>query len=78
MINIDKIIKKRRLSKKDIAHKMGLSRVSLHRILNGNPTLENINKLAAVLEIPVSELFERQDRDGFYCPHCGERIRFSK
>ena len=78
MINIDKIIKQRRLSKKDIALKMGLSRVSLHRILNGNPTLDSINKLADALEIPVSDLFERQGRDGFYCPHCGERIRFCK
>lgn len=57
MIDIDNILKEKRLTKTDIAKRMGLSRESLYRILSGNPTLDNIVKLASALEIPVSELF---------------------
>lgn len=57
MIDIDIILKEKKLSKTDIAKRMGLSRESLYRILSGNPTLDNVVKLANALEIPVSELF---------------------
>lgn len=57
MIDIDTILKEKKLTKTDIARRMELSRESLYRILSGNPTLDNIVKLANALEIPISELF---------------------
>lgn len=56
-IDIDTLLKEKKLSKTDIAKKMGLSRESLYRILSGNPTLDNIVKLANALGESVSELF---------------------
>ena len=57
MINIDSILKEKGLNKTIVAERMGLSRESLYRILQGNPTLENIKKLADALEVSVSRLF---------------------
>jgi transcriptional regulator with XRE-family HTH domain len=53
---------------------MELSRESLYRILSGNPTLENIIKLAAALDISVAELFEEQASGTIACPKCGARL----
>lgn len=57
MENIDRILKQKKLTKKNLAKRMGISRGNLYRIINGNPTLENVNKLALGLEIPVWQLF---------------------
>jgi transcriptional regulator with XRE-family HTH domain len=78
MINIDNILKVKRISKKEVAKRIGLSRESLYRILSGNPTLDNINKLASALDIPVSELFEQPSTDVINCPHCGGKIKITK
>ena len=74
MININSIIKAKRLSKIEVAKRMGLSRESLYRILSGNPTLDNITKLAAALGVPVTELFEQPKSDAITCPNCGVRL----
>ncbi|MDR0573839.1 MAG: helix-turn-helix domain-containing protein [Tannerella sp.] len=78
MINIDKLLKDKGLSKTDIARRMNLSRESLYRIISGNPTLENIQKLASALGVPITELFEQPKSDVINCPHCGGKIKMSK
>ena len=75
-IDIDILLKEKKLSKTDIAKRMGLSRESLYRILSGNPTLDNISKLADAIGCPVAELFEQPRKDNLTlaCPHCGKPI----
>ena len=58
MVNVKNILKSKSLSQKELAIKMGISKVMLHRIINGNPTLSNIAKLAATLDVPITELFD--------------------
>ena len=74
MIHIDSILKEKSISKKEVAKRMGLSRESLYRILSGNPTLDNINKLASALNVPLAELFEKQKGNAFQCPECGKEL----
>jgi transcriptional regulator with XRE-family HTH domain len=78
MINIDGILRKKQLSKIETAKRMGLSTQSLYRILSCNPTLDNITKLAAALNVPISELFEQPQTDVINCPHCGGVIKVEK
>jgi transcriptional regulator with XRE-family HTH domain len=56
-MNIDRILKQKGITKKALAENIGMSRENLHRILSGNPTLSNIEKIAAVLDIPLWQLF---------------------
>ena len=74
MINIDSILRDKGLSKTDVAKRMNLSRESLYRILSGNPTLDNLNKLANALEVTVSYLFDEARGNWFQCPYCGGAI----
>ena len=87
MLNIDNILKAKRLTKKEVAKRMELTRESVHRILSGNPTLNNLNKLAAALDVPLYELFGQpsnvsvsaQQKEGiFNCPYCGGKIKVGK
>jgi len=78
MIYIDTILKEKGITKTDVAKRMGLSRESLYRILSGNPTLDNLQKLSNSLEISISELFEQPSTDTINCPYCGGKIRVVK
>lgn len=78
-INIDGLLKERGLTKTDIAKKMNLSRESLYRILSGNPTYDNIAKLADAIGVSISELFQQNSNEEIIrCPHCGKKIKIEK
>lgn len=63
MINIDQLLKEKGISKTDLAKKMGMSRENLYRIINGNPTLENLEKIANSLGVNLGKLFN--DMNGY-------------
>jgi transcriptional regulator with XRE-family HTH domain len=44
-------------SRADIAKAMGIDPSALSRALNGNPTLETIEKIAFALGVPIADLF---------------------
>ena len=50
--------------------------MNLSNMVNGNPTVETLNKIADALNVPVTELFERPKSDtaSLTCPHCGKGI----
>ena len=75
MIDIDNILKSKHLSKIDVSKRMGISRVSLYSILSGNPTLDNLNKLASALGVPITDLFEQPLTDVMICPKCGTKFK---
>ena len=60
----------------ELADKMGINRVNLSNMVNGNPTVETLNKIALALNVPVTELFEQPKKDSLSltCPHCGKDI----
>lgn len=78
-IDIDTLLKEKKLSKTDVAKRMELSRESLYRILSGNPTLDNINKLADAIGVSVSELFSSCNSDNtITCPNCGTKLELKQ
>ncbi|MDR1913880.1 MAG: helix-turn-helix transcriptional regulator [Clostridiales bacterium] len=78
MLYIDNILKDKKLSKTEVAKRMGLSRESLYRILTCNPTLDNLQKLANALEVSISELFEKKEEVSVYVEYKGERKRITE
>lgn len=79
-IDIDTLLKEKKLSKTDVAKRMGLSRESLYRILSGNPTLDNINKLADAVGVTVAELFSasNEEKNTITCPNCGKKFKMEE
>lgn len=76
-LRIKEVIKEKGLSVQELAEKMGISRVGLSQHINGNPSVEVLERIAAALDVSVIELFEppRTDTVSLTCPHCGKPIR---
>lgn len=46
-----------------LADKMGINRVGLSNHINGNPSVAVLEKIAAALEVPIQELFEKEKNE---------------
>jgi len=68
--NIDRLCTERKLNRRTLAKKMGILEASLSRSLNGNPTLETLEKIAKALDVSIKSLFEDpNDIEGFILLH---------
>ncbi len=75
-LRIKEVIKEKGMTITELADVMGINRVNLSNMVNGNPTFETLNKIADALGVPVTELFEQPKKDALSltCPHCGKSI----
>ena len=73
---IKEAMKRNGTSVKEVADKMGISRVTLSTHINGNPSTEILLRIADAIGCPVTELFEQPKKDGLSltCPNCGTEI----
>lgn len=54
---IKEICKSKGILMKDLAAKMGITDIGLRQSLRGNPTIGTLEKIAAILNVEVAELF---------------------
>lgn len=75
-LNIKKAIKSRGLEVKEIAARMGITPIGLSQHINGNPSVEVLQRIANAIGCDVSELFDAPSRNEgiITCPHCGKPI----
>ena len=78
MLRIKEVIRDKGLTVKHVASKLGMSSPALSDAINGNPTVEKLERIASALGVPVSELFEQPATDIINCPHCGGKIKIGK
>ncbi len=76
-LRIKEVIKGKGMTITELADKMGINRVNLSNMVNGNPTVETLNKIADAIGCSVTELFEKPKSDGasITCPNCGKSIK---
>lgn len=60
-LRIKEVIKERGMTITELSDKMGINRVNLSNMVNGNPTVETLNKIADAIGCPVTELFEKSN-----------------
>ena len=77
-LRIKEVIKEKGLTVQALADKMKINRVGLSNHINGNPSVEIIQRIADALEVNITELFEPAKINEFNCPHCGGKIKISK
>ena len=65
------------MTQKALAEQIGLSAVGLSKAINGNPTLQTLEKIAGTLNVPVSELIDEPKPGNITCPNCGAALRLS-
>ena len=56
MLRIKEVAKSKGISITDLADRLGVKQVTLSRTINGNPTIETLRKIAALLDCDVREL----------------------
>ena len=76
-MRIKEVIKEKGLTVGEIAKRMGVVQPALSRVINGNPTVEMVERVAAAIGVPTSELFEKPAAGNFTCPNCGSELRLS-
>ena len=67
-LRVKKICKERGMNLKGLADKLGMTAESLSRIINGNPRIDTLEKIADTLGVPLVSLFTVN------CPNCGIKI----
>ena len=66
-----------------LADKLGIARQVLSSQINGNPTITTLGKIADAIGCDVKDFFtgdddNSRDRIIIICPHCGEKLVFSR
>lgn len=51
------------INQTELAEKIGLSRVGLSKAINGNPTVDTLERIANALEVDIAELFVKNMPD---------------
>lgn len=74
-LNIKKAIKEHGLEAREVAKRMGISPVGLSQHINGNPSVEVLERIATAIGCDVSELFEQPSGKVSGVIRVGEQIR---
>lgn len=65
ILKIKEILKSRGKTLNDLANEMNINRVTLSNMINGNPTLESLNKIALHLKVETKELFHSISKESY-------------
>lgn len=67
-LRIKEVIKERGTTVQDLAERMGITRVGLSQHINGNPSVEVLERIASAIGCPVTELLSNQIKTFFPSP----------
>lgn len=72
-LRVKEILKERGLTQKQLADMIDIAEISLSRSINGNPTLDTLQKIASALDVDIIELFTHTTNStNGYIEHNGE------
>ncbi len=80
-LRIKEIMNERNVTSAWLAEQVGISKVAVSNIVTGksSPSLDNLIKIAGVLNISITELIgEEKEESSITCPHCGKKIKIEK
>ncbi len=77
MLQIKEIVKRKGITITQLADMMGIKQESLSRTINGNPTIDTLQKIADALGVHLVELFEQPANNALSCPKCGAKLRLT-
>lgn len=74
-LRIKDVCKEKGITQKQLSELSGIAEVSLSKSINGNPTIETLEKIATALGVDITELFSTtKNNSTITCPHCGKPI----
>ena len=75
-LNIKNAIKVHGLEVREVARRMGITPTGLSQHINGNPSVEVLERIASAIGCDVSELFERRGDFIAFVRRNGETLTF--
>ena len=72
-LNIKRILKERGLTAMQVAERMGVTNVALSQHINGNPSVQTLERIAQAIGCDVTELFDPLPPT-IRCPKCNTEI----
>ena len=75
---IKEVCKEKGINMEGLAGILGISPNTLTRNINGNPTIETLEKIATALNVSVPELFEHPGTSTITCPNCGKKFKMEE
>lgn len=75
---IAELCKEKGITQTALAEKMGISRVGLSKAINGNTTIQTLEKIASALGVDLMDLFAPKETDTIICPKCGSKFQLVK
>ncbi|MFT4221483.1 helix-turn-helix domain-containing protein [Dysgonomonas sp.] len=72
-LNIKKTIKDYGLEVREVAKRMDITPTGLSQHINGNPSVEVLERIAKAIGCDISDLFEPK-QNIITCPNCGTRL----
>jgi len=73
---IKDICNRKYITQKELAKKLGITDISLNKTLRGEyPQLQTLERIAAALNVHITELFEPQAKEVLVCPKCGTKFK---
>lgn len=78
-LRIKEVLKEKKVTAVSLAEQIGIAQPSMSNIANGKvtPSLDTLEKIAAALGVPVSELIDEPKAGNFTCPYCGTELRLT-
>ncbi len=70
-MDIKRAIRANGLTVKKVAEKMGITPVGLSQHINGNPSVEVLERIAAAVGCNVRDFFGESNKNTIVCPKCG-------
>ena len=77
-MDIKRVIKAKGLTVKEVAERMGIAREGLSNHINGNPSVQVLERIATAIGCEVSDFFAPQPTNTITCPYCGKHIKVEK
>ena len=72
MLRIKEVAKAKGITFEEIAKQLNVNRVSISRMINGNPTIESLQKVANILQVDVKDFFQdNENKVSGYIEHKG-------
>ena len=62
-LRIREIMLEKGISVNEMSEKLGITRQSFYSIVNGNPTMSTLTKIAEILGVTVKELFKYESNE---------------
>lgn len=76
-LHIKEVMKSRGYTVQDVADRMGISRVGLSQHINGNPSVEVLDRIAIAIGCKVGDFFESSKDNTITCPNCGASLKLN-